>query len=128
MLISSPKVFQNREHRLFWARVNSCKYMLGDLNYCANLNRKFRKKTYYFFPVCISWSFFIRVLKVNTSRYLHFHEKRWIFRKRKYKNGITQLTEKHSNKELFLAGARAAHQRGYLEYHSQVKNIIEFIS
>ena len=46
----------------------------------------------------------------------------------KYKNGIRQLTEKHSSKELFLAGARAAHRRRYLEYHSQVKNIIEFIS
>ena len=39
----------------------------------------------------------------------------------KYKNGIRQLTEKHSNKEIFLAGATASHVRGKRECHSQVR-------
>ena len=46
----------------------------------------------------------------------------------KNKNRIRQLTEKHSNKEVLLAGATASHQRGLFEYHSLVKNIIEFNS
>ena len=46
----------------------------------------------------------------------------------KNKNRIRQLTEKHSNKEVLLAGATASHQRGLFEYHSPVKNIIEFNS
>ena len=46
----------------------------------------------------------------------------------KNKNRTRQLTEKHSNKEVLLAGATASHQRGLFEYHSPVKNIIEFNS
>ena len=86
------------------------------------------KKTLLFFPVCILRSSFIRVLKVNTFPFLNFYEKRSIFRMMKNKNRIRQLTEKHSNKEVLLAGAIASHQRGLFEYHSPVKNIIEFNS
>ena len=58
----------------------------------------------------------------RTSHYLHYENLKVV-------HYVKYSPEKHStNKELFLAGARAAHQRGCLEYHSQVKNIIEFIS
>ena len=86
------------------------------------------KKTLLFFPVYILRPSFIRVLKVNTFPFLNFYEKRLIFRMMKNKNRIRQLTEKHSNKEVLLAGATASHQRGLFEYHSLVKNIIEFNS
>ena len=38
----------------------------------------------------------------------------------KNKNRIRQLTEKHSNKEVLLAGATASHQRGLFEYQQIV--------
>ena len=91
--------------------------MLEDLNYCAKLKTSKNKK-HTIFPSLYFKVLFYSGLKSKNISFLKFLG---IFRMMKYKNGIRQLTEKHSNKEIFLAGATASHVRGKRECHSQVR-------
>ena len=109
MLMSSPKVFKNRVNWLFWARGNSCK-RCWEIYIIVQILKLQKTRTYYFPSLYFKVLFYSGL--ENPFPFLHFYEKRWIFRMMKYKNGIRKLTEKHStNKELFLAGARASHQQ-----------------
>ena len=121
----SQKYFKTENIDCFELEVTAAKDVGGFKLFSKTENLK---KTLLFFPVCILRPSFIRVLKVNTFPFLNFYEKRLIFRMMKNKNRTRQLTEKHSNKEVLLAGATASHQRGLFEYHSPVKNIIDFNS